>query len=157
MTSCTKERLLSFVTKGVNIDDCWKWNGGKHEQGYGMIWDGKTMKKCHRVSWEIFNKREIPEGLVVAHACDNPECCNPRHIIAVTREENIYDRDFKGRGNHLGEKNGMCKLYDRQVEEIRKAYGNGTHNQRQLATEYGVSPPHVSSIINFKKRKSVQQ
>jgi hypothetical protein len=76
---------------------CWKWKGAKLPFGYGRFrWNGE--QECaHRASWMIHNG-PIPDGLVVMHKCDNPECSNPEHLQLGTQADNIHDRDAKGRG-----------------------------------------------------------
>lgn len=41
----------------------------------------------------------IPDGLVICHRCDNPECTNPDHLFAGTQKDNMMDCSAKGRVN----------------------------------------------------------
>ena len=50
----------------------------------------------HRVAYEIY-KGSIPEGKNVCHSCDNPSCCNPKHLFIATQKENLLDMTIKGR------------------------------------------------------------
>jgi len=94
------ERLLDKVI--VNeITDCWEFQGGKNNIGYGMIRDGKKMRTSHRVSYEE-HKGPIPHGLCVMHSCDNPICCNPSHLSVGTHKQNTRDMMNKGRSNPFG-------------------------------------------------------
>lgn len=36
-------------------------------------------------------------GQVVMHSCDNPACCNPRHLSVGSQSENMQDCSYKGR------------------------------------------------------------
>ncbi len=98
----TTELTTSFwakVKKPENpINDCWEWPGAKTEDGYGKIYSGVNGKyyRAHRVSWTIHNGA-IPEGLIVCHTCDNPQCTNPNHLYIGTVYDNAWDRIKRGR------------------------------------------------------------
>jgi hypothetical protein len=40
---------------------------------------------------------EVPEGKLVMHHCDNPQCFNPAHLAIGTNAENVADMFRKGR------------------------------------------------------------
>ena len=82
------------IVKGETEDDCWERVNNK---GYGQfVFDGKRYQDTH-LSYEMFNG-SIPEGMLVCHSCDNPPCCNHRHLFAGTNKENMEDMARKGRG-----------------------------------------------------------
>jgi hypothetical protein len=89
------ERLWEKVAKG-NSDDCWTWLGSFDSRGYGQFWHDKTVRRAHRVAFEL-EKGEIPNGLCVLHKCDNPLCCNPEHMRLGSQRDNMQDRYDKGR------------------------------------------------------------
>jgi hypothetical protein len=37
---------------------------------------------------------------VILHTCDNPECCNPEHLVTGSQGENTRDTEIKGRRRH---------------------------------------------------------
>jgi HNH endonuclease len=39
----------------------------------------------------------VPDGLVVRHTCDRPDCCNPAHLIAGTKRDNFRDMEQRRR------------------------------------------------------------
>jgi hypothetical protein len=103
--------LLERLLNKVEIDkttDCWNFTGGKNNIGYGMIRDDKKMRTAHRVSYEEHNGK-IPPGLCVCHTCDNPLCCNPKHLWLGTMKENMHDMRDKGRAKVFGGKSGGMK------------------------------------------------
>jgi hypothetical protein len=94
------ERLLEKVIVD-NVTDCWIFQGGKNNIGYGMIRDGKKMRTAHRVSYEEhFGK--IPPRMCVCHSCDNTLCCAPHHLWLGTLKDNTQDMMTKGRGKPFG-------------------------------------------------------
>ena len=76
--------------------DCWLWIAARHIKGYGAVKYNKRMWKAHRVAWELVNG-PIPESMLVLHHCDNPPCVNPKHLWLGTQQDNVADRDAKGR------------------------------------------------------------
>lgn len=77
---------------------CWNWLGVKNLQGYGKFSQFGRTFAAHRTSYEM-HKGPIPSGQVVRHACDNPSCVNPSHLLTGTRHDNMAD--MVARGRHL--------------------------------------------------------
>lgn len=145
----TEEYISAFWDKVLikSPDECWNWQAGKTSDGYGKYGSHKRNILAHRFSWELhFGK--IPDGLNVCHSCDNPACCNPKHLFIGTQQDNVTDRENKGRGNRAkGEMHGMAKLSLSQVLEIRQRYATGTISQSKLGKEYGVTQPMIGFIV----------
>jgi hypothetical protein len=90
------------------------------------------------VAWEQENG-PIPNGMVGCHRCDNPPCCNPKHIFPGTRGDNCRDREAKGRGRAArGEGTGFAKLTEEKVRIIRARYDAG-ETATNLGKEFEVS------------------
>lgn len=153
ITFCTKKcavawRFRNYVARfwsGVKIgaaDDCWPWTRTRTPQGYGAFKHQGQGYRSHRFAW-ILTYGAIPEDLQVCHHCDNPPCCNPKHLFLGTQVDNMADMERKGRAvRHPGSINGSSKLTEPQVAEILEAAGS----QQSIADRYGVSQGLISQI-----------
>lgn len=140
----TADRLELFWLKvrKAGAGDCWLWTGSiGSARGYGQITlPGGLSTSAHRVSWMIHNG-VIPADMHVLHNCDVRICVNPAHLRLGTNEENMADRDRKGRMPH-GERCAAAKLTPDQVREIRAS----TEPVKVLAERYGIHSAHVSKV-----------
>jgi hypothetical protein len=78
------ERFWAMVEQW-GPDECWPWTGYISAWGYGLF-DGGA---AHRVGYELDNGPITDEGIEVDHLCFRRSCCNPAHLEAVTKRENI--------------------------------------------------------------------
>jgi hypothetical protein len=86
-------------------DDCWLWTGTMSTAGYGRLRNNGPRIYAHRVAY-MLSIGEIPDGLLVLHACDNPPCCNPDHLNVGTHwaldvPRGIADTSPRGTHRHL--------------------------------------------------------
>jgi hypothetical protein len=142
------ERFWSNISIGNN-NECWEWASLSGTNQYAETHIYGNGDSGHRIAYRL-TFGEIPDGLYVCHHCDNPPCCNPKHLFLGTHQDNINDRERKGR-NKLprvrGEEHGNCKLTESQVREIRRLYAFGDHSYYSLADIYSVSFGHIRNII----------
>ncbi|MFA6992669.1 MAG: HNH endonuclease [Candidatus Gracilibacteria bacterium] len=152
-TGTPEERFWHFVKKGKNEDDCWAWIGTKIPSGYSQIWCCGKMVNAHRFSYELhFGK--IPKGKIIMHKCDNPQCCNPKHLEVGTYKDNTQDMLKKGRTNQpKGEKHCCAKLTQKQVVQIRKLHKTGRFSQIEIGRKFNVGQNAICSIVNNKTWK----
>lgn len=73
-------------------DGCWIWRGCTTADGYGQFLYKQKSYRTHRVAYEVLNNTSIPEGFLILHSCDNPPCCNPKHLRVGTDFDNAQDR-----------------------------------------------------------------
>ncbi len=123
---------------------CWPWLKS-NRNGYGIYWGGRRKYRATHISLFLARGIEIPDGLCALHRCDNPICVNPDHLFVGTHEDNVRDRDKKGRGRvGFGENHGNAKLTDEAVRFIRDNKGKIT--QVALGKMFGVSSQNVHYI-----------
>lgn len=143
-------QFWSHIDASGGPESCWEWQRYR-EKGYGQFrLDNKT-KKAHRLAYE-FTYGPLQPEVFVCHSCDNPPCCNPRHLWAGTCGDNVRDMHAKGRGN-IRERNGMFKIPAEIVSAIRGEYTGEWGQQTLLRKKYGVSAMHVSLIVRGLARR----
>ncbi len=84
-------------------DECWPFDRLKNHGYGGLLINGRDAL-AHRVAWVIAFGQE-PNGLV-CHSCDNPACCNPKHLWVGDDHANSTDCSVKRR--HRGQRATHC-------------------------------------------------
>ena len=140
------ERLDYYIDKTpVGPMGCHLWIGsttGFAPHKYGCVWDGTKQRRAHREVWRLANPGK-PEPPVVRHKCDVSLCCNPKHLIGGTQQNNIHDMFRRKRRvieRGIGNPNGH--LTDEQVMAIFK----DPRRQVDIAAAYGCAQTTVSRI-----------
>jgi hypothetical protein len=150
----TPEVLWSKVDK-KGEDDCWNWKGYKNVQGYGRTWIDDHGYYAHRVIFNLANPNTInlsapkdtDESGFLLHTCDNPSCCNPKHLWVGNHADNMADKVAKGRSpDYSGDKGPRCKLSMVQAREIRQLRKEGV-SARDLAKRYEISLPSIKTLL----------
>ncbi len=138
------ERFIEKVN--INAAGCWNWVAAVNRNGYGSCWDGTRVETASRLAYRLF-VGEIPSGMYVLHQCDNPLCVRPSHLFLGSHQDNMEDRDLKGRSAKLsGELNPRAKLTAAIVREIRQS----GLKAGDLAARFGVS---VSTVQRARKKQ----
>jgi hypothetical protein len=130
-------------------DECWEWLGHRRQSGYGWFNARGRPTNAHRVAYALA-KGPIPDGAFVCHSCDNPPCCNPRHLWLGSPAENTKDMDRKGRrtfSTKIGAENHNAKLNAEVALEIVSS----NLSNKALSKKFGVTP---SAINNVRKGKA---
>lgn len=149
------ERFWSYVSIGA-VDDCWPWTGGRWDKsrGYGTISWGVVPVRTHRVAYALFYGAD-PGHLLVRHRCDNPRCCNPRHLLLGTQKDNMVDASVRRRlGKTFGEAHHFASVTPQDVRDIRAAHAAGVSG-RALGRKYGISHTAIRQIVHRRSWKHV--
>lgn len=136
-------------------DACWPWRGAQNRDGYGVftyfVEGAKKTSVVSRLAFEYFTG-QTPGNLYVLHSCDNPTCCNPKHLFLGTPLDNMQDKMRKGRGAFpgpsrpaRGSRHGNALLTEEQVAEVRRDYVPRRTPLRVFAEKFGV---RTSTIYN---------
>jgi hypothetical protein len=158
-----EQRFLSKVNK---TPTCWLWTAYLDNDGYGKFWiDGRNIN-AHRVAYELW-KGQIPDGMVMRHACDEPSCVNPEHLLFGTQADNIRDKVERGRQargdthrsrtcpelTRKGQNHHNSKITDDEVTWIRVL--RGFYKNVELAKMYGMTPTSMSKIVLGRSYKHI--
>ena len=153
--------LLLNVKKLDDVDACWEWMGALDRDGYGRFYAQKNMAGglflAHRATYVLAYGLIPLDKPCVLHDCDNPRCCNPKHLKAGTNLDNIEARQLRQR-NARGEFAGGAKLWPEAIQAIRREYkwNSSTHGSTALAKKYGVTQHLIQLIIKRKAWKHIK-
>lgn len=97
----TTSDFWAKVDKSGGPEACWLWTGCLSGFGYGSFAMDHVKYNAHRLAWILVNgpipKGDGFHGTCVCHRCDNPKCCNPRHLFLGSQNDNLKDMTRKGR------------------------------------------------------------
>lgn len=148
-------RWLQEVVE-TDTDECVPWPFGvDNAWGYGRLTiKGRRYMATH-VALELDGRPrphiEGHHGAVALHSCDNPPCCNPRHLRWGTQLDNVADRVDR----HRGRSGAQSDLTPQNVRDIRTLSRQGW-SLRRLSDEYGVSPVAIGQIVRHETWKHVR-
>lgn len=128
---------------------CLNWTRGVNLYGYGHFKYSQKIVAAHRVSWEIYNQRTIPDGIYILHSCDNPSCINPEHLSLGTHADNMREKSERGR-------HPLTTFTRDEVIKIRQIAANDISHS-EIARQLGVGTTTINAIANRKTWKHVPQ
>ena len=145
----------------IDENEHWLWRGSVRAEGraniYGPDYTNGGMKVQHgpRAVWHMAYQQPIPAGHRVFLMCDEPACCNPKHMKCLS--EATYAAHLKRTGVRRGVTARIlanratgrkrAALTPDQVLYVQTSSKNGI----DLAAELGVSDATISSYRRGQK------
>lgn len=160
------QRFWSKVAIGEK-NQCWLWKAGRvkkkgvpFERQYGQFRFDGGPTAAHRMAFILkHNRFDLTPDYCVCHSCDNPPCCNPKHLWLGSQKANIQDATRKGRMRTAspekrarGERHGHAKLTWYKVKMIRHLCAKGVP-QSQVARRFKVTQPTIHAVVQNKTWK----
>jgi hypothetical protein len=145
-----REYFISKTGKTTETE-CWNWTGLIHPNGYGLMSIQSKKYYAHQLAF-IYHYRRKPVG-VIRHKCDNPACCNPRHLQEGTHQQNIADRHFRRYDEwYTSRWVTNTELTNADVIDIIKSSRNGVSGIK-LAKKYNVALQTIYKLLSGKTQK----
>ena len=142
MPRTTAASLFAKCDCAGGPDACWIWQG-RVSRRYGVISMNDHPTRAHRAAW-MLTRGAIPAGLVVRHDCDQPLCCNPRHLRLGTVTDNNRDCVLRGR-QARGERVAGARLTEANVKDIRRRL-LAREKRSDIAAGFGIAQATVYAI-----------
>jgi hypothetical protein len=165
-----EERFWAKVDKDGPVPEhrpelgpCWLWTGARDRYGYGQISVAGKLKLAHRTSLTLAGL-PLRDDQLAMHECDNPPCVNPGHVHADSHQANTRDMVAKGRGGNQahperaarGEQQGLARLTEEQVRQIRVAYATGMTSLSSEARRFGVAKRTILDVVQRRTWRHVE-
>lgn len=114
----SENKFWQTIDKISNPNGCWEWQGYRNPAGYGKYSFQGKIWLTHRLALHLSGVDVANK--ITCHHCDNPPCCNPKHLYAGTKQDNADDAKQRNRlWSAPGSQNPYSKLTESQVLDIR--------------------------------------
>ena len=123
-----------------------------------LVKNGKTHKvKLHLTVAQAFLDPPTDPNFIVNHIDGDKTNAHVVNLEWISRSENTKHAIKLGlQPLCYAERNGMSKLSNEQVEEIKRLYATNEYTQKQLADKFELSKTYVNYLLNGKYRNEKQ-
>jgi len=83
------ERFAIKLKAGGHDGQCWEWNAGLSDDGYGIFHDQGVTHRAHRWLWMHLVDSTLQPETELDHICMNVSCVRPSHLQPVKRSEHV--------------------------------------------------------------------
>lgn len=121
------------VDTGHGSGPCWVWQWSRFNTGYGRLALSNGYVTIHRLTYRML-VGPIPPDHELHHTCENKPCCNPDHLLPVTREEHL-------------KLTARVKLDRTKAAEVRRMAAAGVPVP-EIMRRFGISDRQARRVIN---------
>lgn len=136
------ERFWSMVELTSDNNRCWNWKGFPTRRWHPSFTYQGRKQVVSRWAWFLTYGNDATMNLL--HSCDNPRCVNPKHLREGTHQENMRDKQERGR-QPKGEAIHTAQIVEADVRDIRLRLQTGI-GVSALARQMNISRDIVSDI-----------
>lgn len=150
-----EERVLGRIDRSKGDQACHPWTGpiNKTRNGYGQCYyDGKSWR-AHIAAWFVING-EMPKSMLM-HSCNNPICCNIKHLSEGSAQKNMAQMVEDGR-SMFGSKHHLARYTEVQVKEMRRLFSEGL-GRADILKIYGGHKPTINHILAGRTWKYIKE
>jgi len=148
-----ESNFWSRVDVSSDPDACWPWKGAKSHYGHGVykypgVFGVLKATAAHRVAFQLHHDLILHDNshhCFILHSCDNPPCCNPRHLRIGSQKENVEDVFKRNRGK-VGEAHWNHVVTEAVAAEILLLHRSGVKT-RPLMDMFSLGRSAVEHII----------
>jgi hypothetical protein len=142
LTEKQKDRFFKRIGP-PDENGCRPWLGALDKDGYGVLGINYKNFRAIRVAYFLATG-EDPGDALILHSCDNPTCCEGKHLSAGTQKQNqefrLNNPDFSG------ENHPRARLTQAEADEIRAMDTEGIR-LGIIAEKFGVTTAAISMIV----------
>lgn len=142
-------RAAFWARTAPRANGCIEWTGFTNAGGYGLVNVKGKSYNAQRCAW-IMTHGDVPKHVYICHHCDNRLCVNLEHLYAGSHQDNMRDRQARGRtARFFGADSQFAKIDAQIAHNIRADFKSARCTRVELATKYRLSLGHIHKILRL--------